>query len=143
MVIKTPGSGLDLDPDPYWIRIWIGIQTKMPDPDPYKMSAILVILRNVTLRYRYRYYNAVLYVDVFKKMRDLNVKPMHILIKFTSLTEPNREKNANSWIWIQKKYHLYPVFRICDIFWLYTSTGTTPYLCQYILRYVLCVLLLG
>jgi len=66
--------------------------------------------------YRYRYYNAVLYVDDFKKMRDLNVKPMHILIKFTSLTEPNREKNANSWIWIQKKYHLYPVFRICDIF---------------------------
>jgi hypothetical protein len=74
--------------------------------------------------YRYRYYNAVLYVDDFKKMRDLNVKPMHILIKFTSLTEPNREKNANSWIWIQYKYHLYPVFWICDIFgyidWYYS-----------------------
>ncbi len=34
LVIKTPGSGLDPDPDldPYWIRI--GIQLKMLDPDP-------------------------------------------------------------------------------------------------------------
>ncbi len=33
MVIKA------LDPDPYWIRIRIGIQPKMLDPDPDEMNA--------------------------------------------------------------------------------------------------------
>ncbi len=43
---------MDLDPDPYWIRIWIGIQTKMPDPDPYKMNTDPQSwLYYVTLRY--------------------------------------------------------------------------------------------
>jgi hypothetical protein len=28
-----------LDPDPYWIRIWIGIQPQMLDPDPDEMNA--------------------------------------------------------------------------------------------------------
>jgi hypothetical protein len=27
-----------LDPDPYWIRIRIGIQPEMPDPDPDEMN---------------------------------------------------------------------------------------------------------
>ena len=35
LVIKTPGSGLDPDPDPDWR---IGIQPKMLDPDPYQMN---------------------------------------------------------------------------------------------------------
>ncbi len=40
MVIKAlDGSGLDPDPDPYWIRIRIGNQPKMLDPDPYEMNA--------------------------------------------------------------------------------------------------------
>jgi hypothetical protein len=56
---------------------------------------------------------------------------MQILIKFTSLAELNRVKNANSWIRIQRKmYHLNRVFRICDIFG-YESIDTTPFLCQY------------
>jgi hypothetical protein len=65
---------------------------------------------------------------------------MQILIKFTSLAELNRVKNASSWIRIQRKmYHLNPVFRIRDIFG-YESIYTTTYLCQYILRYVRYVL---
>jgi hypothetical protein len=28
-----------MDPDPYWIRIRIGIQPKMLDPDPVEMNA--------------------------------------------------------------------------------------------------------
>jgi hypothetical protein len=27
-----------LNPDPYWIQIWIGIQPKMLDPDPYQIN---------------------------------------------------------------------------------------------------------
>jgi hypothetical protein len=34
----NPGSGLDPDPDRYWIRIQIGIQLKMLDPDPDSMN---------------------------------------------------------------------------------------------------------
>ena len=30
-----------MDPDPYWIRIRIGIQPKMLDPDPDEMNADL------------------------------------------------------------------------------------------------------
>jgi hypothetical protein len=33
------GSGFVLDPDPYWIRIRIGIKPKMLDPDPDEMNA--------------------------------------------------------------------------------------------------------
>ena len=56
---------------------------------------------------------------------------MQILIKFTSLAELNRVKNANSWIRIQRKmYHLNRVFRIRDIFGN-DSIDTTPFLCQY------------
>ena len=67
---------------------------------------------------------------------------MQILIKFTSLAELNRVKNANFWIRIQRKmYHLNRVFRIRDIFG-YESIDTTPFFMPvlYILRYVRCVL---
>jgi hypothetical protein len=38
----------DMDPDPYWIWIRIGIQPKMLDPDPDEMNADP--LRRPTLR---------------------------------------------------------------------------------------------